>query len=172
MLDAFRTFMSDVLNSWCISKQQFFSASFKKVLTWKLSKSQKLLVLFFLHQFNLSSWSHFTGDWLSESKQITNEEAQLFQLLKQQRIKQMFFSTSKHHWSKYKLLGRSAILNLSFQETWYQQLEEIILNSQSQAKKLNQVYLLIKIIAGGVVAVHVEWSCNLDWDFNKYCLPK
>ena len=27
-------------------------------------------------------------------------------------------------------------------------------------------------ISGGVVAVHIEWICNLDWDFVKYCLPK
>ena len=27
-------------------------------------------------------------------------------------------------------------------------------------------------ISGGVVAVHIEWICNLDWDFQKYCLPK
>ena len=27
-------------------------------------------------------------------------------------------------------------------------------------------------ISGGVVAVHIEWICNLDWDFDKYCLPK
>ena len=27
-------------------------------------------------------------------------------------------------------------------------------------------------ITGGVVAVHIEWTCNLDWDFQRYCLPK
>jgi len=27
-------------------------------------------------------------------------------------------------------------------------------------------------ISGGVVAVHIEWTCNLDWDFEQYCLPK
>ena len=27
-------------------------------------------------------------------------------------------------------------------------------------------------ITGGVVAVHIEWICNLDWDFHRYCLPK
>ena len=27
-------------------------------------------------------------------------------------------------------------------------------------------------ISGGVVAVPIEWICNLDWDFQKYCLPK
>jgi len=25
---------------------------------------------------------------------------------------------------------------------------------------------------GGVVAVHIRWLCDLDWDFTKYCLPK
>jgi len=25
---------------------------------------------------------------------------------------------------------------------------------------------------GGVVAVHIMWICDLDWDFIKYCLPK
>ena len=25
---------------------------------------------------------------------------------------------------------------------------------------------------GGVVAVHIMWICDLDWDFTKYCLPK
>ena len=25
---------------------------------------------------------------------------------------------------------------------------------------------------GGVVAVHIMWICDLDWDFAKYCLPK
>ena len=53
----------------------------QQVKSWKLSKSQKILVFFF-HQAKLSSWTHFTGDWLSESKQITNKETQLSQLLK------------------------------------------------------------------------------------------
>ena len=25
---------------------------------------------------------------------------------------------------------------------------------------------------GGVVAVHIQWICNLDWDFMKHCLPR
>ena len=25
---------------------------------------------------------------------------------------------------------------------------------------------------GGVVAVHIQWLCDLDWDFQQYCLPK
>ena len=27
-------------------------------------------------------------------------------------------------------------------------------------------------VSGGVVAVHIQWICNLDWDFFKYCLPR
>ena len=27
-------------------------------------------------------------------------------------------------------------------------------------------------VGGGVVAIHIQWICNLDWDFMKYCLPK
>ena len=27
-------------------------------------------------------------------------------------------------------------------------------------------------ISGGVVAVHIQWICNLDWDFMENCLPK
>ena len=27
-------------------------------------------------------------------------------------------------------------------------------------------------VGGGVVAIHIQWICNLDWDFLKYCLPK
>ena len=27
-------------------------------------------------------------------------------------------------------------------------------------------------VSGGVVAIHIQWLCNLDWDFMKYCLPK
>ena len=27
-------------------------------------------------------------------------------------------------------------------------------------------------VGGGVVAVHIQWSCDLDWDFFTYCLPK
>jgi len=27
-------------------------------------------------------------------------------------------------------------------------------------------------VNGGVVAVHIQWICNLDWDFLQYCLPK
>ena len=27
-------------------------------------------------------------------------------------------------------------------------------------------------VSGGVVAIHIQWICNLDWDFMKYCLPK
>ena len=25
---------------------------------------------------------------------------------------------------------------------------------------------------GGVVAVHIQWKCNLDFDFIKNCLPE
>ena len=25
---------------------------------------------------------------------------------------------------------------------------------------------------GGVIGINIEWNCNLDWDFQKYCLPK
>ena len=25
---------------------------------------------------------------------------------------------------------------------------------------------------GGVVAVHIQWKCNLDFDFLKNCLPE
>ena len=27
-------------------------------------------------------------------------------------------------------------------------------------------------VSGGVVAVHIQWLCNLDYDFLQYCLPK
>jgi len=27
-------------------------------------------------------------------------------------------------------------------------------------------------ITGGVVAVHIQWRCNLDFDFHKHCLPE
>ena len=25
---------------------------------------------------------------------------------------------------------------------------------------------------GGVIGINVEWNCDLDWNFQKYCLPK
>ena len=25
---------------------------------------------------------------------------------------------------------------------------------------------------GGVVAIHIQWICNLDFDFEENCLPK
>ena len=25
---------------------------------------------------------------------------------------------------------------------------------------------------GGVIGINVEWNCDLDWNFEKYCLPK
>jgi hypothetical protein len=30
----------------------------------------------------------------------------------------------------------------------------------------------ILAITGGVVAVHIEWICNLDFDFHNNCLPR
>ena len=27
-------------------------------------------------------------------------------------------------------------------------------------------------VTGGVVAVHIQWICNLDFDFMEHCLPK
>ena len=27
-------------------------------------------------------------------------------------------------------------------------------------------------VGGGVVAVHIQWICNLDWDFLQHCLPR
>ena len=27
-------------------------------------------------------------------------------------------------------------------------------------------------VSGGVVAIHIQWICNLDWDFMRHCLPK
>ena len=27
-------------------------------------------------------------------------------------------------------------------------------------------------IKGGVVGIDIQWNCDLDWDFMKYCLPK
>ena len=27
-------------------------------------------------------------------------------------------------------------------------------------------------INGGVVAIHIKWICNLDFDFQKNCLPQ
>ena len=27
-------------------------------------------------------------------------------------------------------------------------------------------------VKGGVVAIDIEWDCDLDWNFMKYCLPK
>ena len=27
-------------------------------------------------------------------------------------------------------------------------------------------------INGGVVAIHIKWICNLDFDFKKNCLPQ
>ena len=26
--------------------------------------------------------------------------------------------------------------------------------------------------SGGVVAIHIQWICNLDFDFEENCLPK
>ena len=44
--------------------------------------------------------------------------------------------------------------------------------SISGKKSLSVYDRCLIMTPGGVVAVHVEWTCNLDWDFNKYCLPK
>ena len=27
-------------------------------------------------------------------------------------------------------------------------------------------------LKGGVIGINVEWNCDLDWNFQKYCLPK
>ena len=27
-------------------------------------------------------------------------------------------------------------------------------------------------IKGGVIGIDIQWNCDLDWDFQKYCLPK
>ena len=27
-------------------------------------------------------------------------------------------------------------------------------------------------VTGGVVAIHIQWICNLDFDFQKNCLPR
>ena len=27
-------------------------------------------------------------------------------------------------------------------------------------------------LTGGIISIDIEWNCNLDWDFNKFCLPK
>jgi hypothetical protein len=27
-------------------------------------------------------------------------------------------------------------------------------------------------LQGGVVAIHISWICNLDFDFMAYCLPR
>ena len=27
-------------------------------------------------------------------------------------------------------------------------------------------------VKGGVVGVYINWNCDLDWDFEQYCLPK
>ena len=27
-------------------------------------------------------------------------------------------------------------------------------------------------IKGGVIGIDIQWNCDLDWDFMKYCLPK
>ena len=27
-------------------------------------------------------------------------------------------------------------------------------------------------IKGGVMGIGITWNCDLDWDFNKYCLPE
>ena len=38
-----------------------------------------------------------------------------------------------------------------------------MLNFQGQYDKL--------AIKGGVVGIDIQWNCDLDWDFMKYCLP-
>ena len=37
------------------------------------------------------------------------------------------------------------------------------MNLQGQYEKL--------AIKGGVVGINIQWNCDLDWDFMKYCLP-
>ena len=27
-------------------------------------------------------------------------------------------------------------------------------------------------IKGGVISIQITWNCDLDWNFEKYCLPK
>ena len=27
-------------------------------------------------------------------------------------------------------------------------------------------------VKGGVIGVYINWNCDLDWDFETYCLPK
>ena len=36
-------------------------------------------------------------------------------------------------------------------------------------KKGNYSMLALK---GGVISVDIKWDCDLDWDFDSYCLPK
>ena len=38
--------------------------------------------------------------------------------------------------------------------------------------KLFHAYIWPNVFQGGVVGIDITWNCDLDWNFEKYCLPR
>ena len=77
----------------------------------------------------------------------------------------MYFVLCRYH--RNNMPDKVCVYNFSEPDTWLCNIFKLGDMVRSAGGNYTQLS-----VSGGVVAIHIQWICNLDWDFMKYCLPK